>query len=795
MKKWEKEIVQKQINDEQKVIWRLRDSYKIAMKDVEEKIQVLQARPQTQSVIYQLKYQQELQKQLENTFSKMSQEWYKDIDRYFKGCYEEGFFETMYSLHNQGIPIILPFNQEEMAQMAAQSDYEGIKLSQKLYDDAIETARISRQEMTRGIANNEDWATIANRISKRGGIAVYNATRIVRTESGRIHSEVRMNTMMKAKDEGADVVKQWDSTVDGRTRSTHIHLDGQLRELEQPFKSPSGATAMYPRGFGVAAEDINCRCEMLQRARWALDKSELDKCVGDLTNATDEQLQTWADKLGVSVDELIKASNGIIEPDGTINHSIKAKNYNDFKKKYKKRLEEIESVDTNDLDFKKKVDTAKQKYRETMAEEPKLRKEVQDLKDEKERLNVKRRETEREIINVETRKPKRMITDLNPDEVNAKIAKLELEKTELDELLDRYYNRPERGTAEYDAWRKWKTESGFNYSEAVDRQTRIYSDIAELEEKKKLYSNYQKWEVEKQKIPILQKRLSEIEEEIAKIDPKIQSVNGKIQTLYKDAEKYVLEAGKAVGKRVKETPYYVEETVKLSKLREEKQSVLQRYLTEKDQTKKNEFARKYWQIDREIVTLNDGRKSAENLKTILSEVRPMGSSGFNVKQHLSNSRSEVRGAIESAYDYYPSEWVKKSVERNKLTVKKVNRGFYSDFNNEIAISGDNFASQFETAVHELGHRLEYTIPEIRNSESVFYKRRTEGEELVWMGEGYRRDEVTRKDDFLSSYMGKDYNDSAFELVSMGFQYAYIEPETLAKDPDMESWIYGILSML
>ena len=195
--------------------------------------------------------------------------------------------------------------------------------------------------MTRGIANNEDWATIANRISKRGGIAVSNATRIVRTESGRIHSEVRMNTMMKAKDEGADVVKQWDSTVDGRTRSTHVHLDGQLRELEQPFKSPSGATAMYPRGFGVAAEDINCRCEMLQRARWALDKSEIDKCVGNLTNATDEQLQTWADKLGVSVDELIKASNGIIEPDGTINHSIKAKNYNDFKKKYKTKSEDL----------------------------------------------------------------------------------------------------------------------------------------------------------------------------------------------------------------------------------------------------------------------------------------------------------------------------------------------------------------------------------------------------------------------------------------------------------------------
>ena len=336
MKKWEKEIVQKQISDEQKVIWRMRDSYKLAMKDVKERIAVLQSREQTQSVIYQLKYQQELQKQLETIYAKMSSEWYTNIDDYLKGCYEDGFYSTMYSLHNQGIPIILPFNQEEMAQMAAQSDYEGIKLSEKLYTDSVEMARISRQEMTRGLATNASYADIARTVEKRGEAGFYNAMRIVRTESHRIHNEVRLKTMMKAKEEGADVVKQWDSTVDKRTRPHHVELDGQLRELDQPFIVPStGATAMKPGGFGKAAEDINCRCEMLQRARWALDKSEIDKCVGDLSNATEEQLNAWADKLGVSKDELIKASNGIIEPDGTINHSIKAKNYNNFKKKYK----------------------------------------------------------------------------------------------------------------------------------------------------------------------------------------------------------------------------------------------------------------------------------------------------------------------------------------------------------------------------------------------------------------------------------------------------------------------------
>ena len=32
---------------------------------------------------------------------------------------------------------------------------------------------------------------------------------------------------------------------------------------------------MYPSGFGIASEDILCRCALLQRAKWALDDDEL----------------------------------------------------------------------------------------------------------------------------------------------------------------------------------------------------------------------------------------------------------------------------------------------------------------------------------------------------------------------------------------------------------------------------------------------------------------------------------------------------------------------------------------
>lgn len=51
-------------------------------------------------------------------------------------------------------------------------------------------------------------------------------------------------------------------------------LDGQIRELDEDFEI-EGATAPCPGCFGDPAEDCNCRCAMLERARWALDEDEL----------------------------------------------------------------------------------------------------------------------------------------------------------------------------------------------------------------------------------------------------------------------------------------------------------------------------------------------------------------------------------------------------------------------------------------------------------------------------------------------------------------------------------------
>lgn len=215
-----------------------------------------------------------------------------------------------------------------------------------------------------------------------------------------------------------------------------------------------------------------------------------------------------------------------------------------------------------------------------------------------------------------------------------------------------------------------------------------------------------------------------------------------------------------------------------------------------DEIKNNEaYSKAEARLAKAELALNDRPAHRAFMRNKIGEVREVGIGDLDVKGHLMNSRSPVRKSIEEAYDCYPHAWVQRSVDSGFLKPKKVDRGYYDNYNKEIAISGREKESQLETAIHELGHRYERVVPGIREQEKEFYERRTAGEPLQWLGYGYSRSEVSRKDDFLHPYMGKDYGGFAYELVSMGFEYAYTDPARLAKDPDMQEWILGMLLSL
>lgn len=275
----QKEVLQSQLKDEQRVLKELKQVYNRAREDVVSNIKALEARTDVenlQSIIYQKNYQEALKKQLDGILDTLNSKQFTTISDYLAKSYEDGFFGVMYDLHGQGIPLIFPINQKQAAD-AIQLDS---KISEGLYKRlGVDTKKLKdsiRANVSRGIASNMSWAQVAQNIDMRMSISMRRSMTIARTEGHRIQGKAQFDAQKKAKSDGADVVKQWDSTLDKRTRPTHRLLDGQIREIEEPFEiTCNGRKGMFPGGFGVAAEDINCRCASLQRAKWALDEDEL----------------------------------------------------------------------------------------------------------------------------------------------------------------------------------------------------------------------------------------------------------------------------------------------------------------------------------------------------------------------------------------------------------------------------------------------------------------------------------------------------------------------------------------
>lgn len=296
MNKREKEVAKAQLSAEQEVLKQLEKQYKSALNEINQKVKLFEydikmlddalsmeglddaartvLQSQKQSKVYQKQFQEALKGQIGGILDRLHGNNYSTIEEYLKQCYQDGFLGTMYDMHGQGIPMVMPIDQAA-AVKAVMTDS---KVSEGLYNalgvDVGGLKKAISSEITRGIASGLTYRDIARNISSRTMAPLNRAKTIARTEGHRIHQASTMDAQHRAKEKGADVVKQWDASLDGKTRPTHRKLDGQIREVDEPFEV-NGMSAMAPGYFGDPAEDINCRCVSLTRAKWALDEDEL----------------------------------------------------------------------------------------------------------------------------------------------------------------------------------------------------------------------------------------------------------------------------------------------------------------------------------------------------------------------------------------------------------------------------------------------------------------------------------------------------------------------------------------
>lgn len=294
--KYREKIVQIEfLDDEERVIRRLQAVYNQSLKDITQKANALQEeiykiqdkynsiedeqeretlKSMERSKVYQKQYQDSLKTQVRGILDKMHQKEFKTVNEYLNECYNKAFTGNMYVLHGEGIPLIVPIDQEKVARAVQINSKISKGLYSRLGEDVDLLKRKITAQISRGVATGMSYSQMAQQLAGYTKTGYNNAVRITRTEGHRIQQESTMDACYAARERGADVVKQWDATMDANTRESHQMVDGEVRALDEKFSNG----LMYPGDpSGSAAEVINCRCVLLQRAKWALDQKELDR--------------------------------------------------------------------------------------------------------------------------------------------------------------------------------------------------------------------------------------------------------------------------------------------------------------------------------------------------------------------------------------------------------------------------------------------------------------------------------------------------------------------------------------
>ena len=124
--------------------------------------------------------------------------------------------------------------------------------------------KLVNSSVTLGIIEGEDIRQIAKRIAKTTREKSYSsAVRNARTAYTGAQNAGRIEGLHQAQELGIKVQKKWMATLDNRTRDAHAELDGQIRDVDEPFESELG-DIMYP-GDPTAepGNTYNCRCTLV----------------------------------------------------------------------------------------------------------------------------------------------------------------------------------------------------------------------------------------------------------------------------------------------------------------------------------------------------------------------------------------------------------------------------------------------------------------------------------------------------------------------------------------------------
>jgi hypothetical protein len=198
----------------------------------------------------------EIKKTVDKTYGKLSKNMVADLTKLSDRSYLKG-------LINVKKTAIIKEEARKLANEIVGRKVAGKTITKRLTINFSKIKKDCLKIVKTGLNKGKSYKQIASEISKICNIDKNRALRIAWTEGHRVQEEANRRGFDKSRELGNKFDIEWLATRgDGKTRPTHVALDGQRADEEGYFYSGEHKTK-YPGGFGVANEDIRCRCTLI----------------------------------------------------------------------------------------------------------------------------------------------------------------------------------------------------------------------------------------------------------------------------------------------------------------------------------------------------------------------------------------------------------------------------------------------------------------------------------------------------------------------------------------------------
>ncbi len=201
-----------------------------------------------------------LEKEIARELSVLTATNKKTITNGLTNLYDETYFRAAFQFE-KGVQAKLGYttlNQKAVI-AAIQNPISGLTLNERLAKNKADIIIGIKQDLTQGIIRGDSYQSISRTLQDRLEKDAAKATRVVQTEGNRIINAARNEATEHAMEVGVKGRKIWVSSLDDSTRDNHGELDGKAADEDGLFYI-SGGSAAHPGDFGIAEEDINCRC-------------------------------------------------------------------------------------------------------------------------------------------------------------------------------------------------------------------------------------------------------------------------------------------------------------------------------------------------------------------------------------------------------------------------------------------------------------------------------------------------------------------------------------------------------